>query len=206
MILIGGFGSPFTRRVAITMRLYGIDYEHHPLRGTDPAQRIELKAINPLARVPALVTEDAGTLVDSATILDYLDQHIGPDKALTPPSGLERTRVMALIGLAIGAVDKSIAEYYERGKRPEEKYHRPWMDQLLEQSKDGFGALESEAAEPWLTGSKMTQADISTVSFWDFAVKNRPADAPSLGCPKLAALSERANAMPEFSETRPPDY
>lgn len=206
MILIGGFGSPFTRRVAITMRLYGIDYEHRPLRGTDPAQRIELKAINPLARVPALVTKDAGALVDSATILDYLDQHVGPEKALTPSGGLERTRVMALIGLAIGAVDKSIAEYYERGKRPEEKYHRPWMDQLLEQSKDGFAALEKDAMEPWLTGETMTQADVSTVAFWDFAVKNRPADAPSLDCPKLAALSERANAMSEFAETRPADY
>lgn len=206
MILIGGFGSPFTRRVATTMRLYGIDYEHRPLRGTDPAQRVELKAINPLARVPALVTEDAGALVDSATILDYLDRHVGPAKALTPAEGPERTRVMALMGLAIGAVDKSIAEYYERGKRPEEKYHRPWMDQLLEQSKDGFAALEKDAMEPWLMGENMTQADVSTVAFWDFAVKNRPADAPPLGCPKLAALSERANAMSEFADTRPPDY
>jgi glutathione S-transferase len=206
MILIGGFGSPFTRRVGVTLRLYGIDYEHRPLRGTDPAQRIELKAINPLARVPALVTEDAGALVDSATILDYLDQHVGPEKALTPPRGLERARVMALIGLAIGAVDKSIAEYYERGKRPEEKYHRPWMDQLLEQSKDGFAALESEVTEPWLMGDAITQADVSTVTFWDFAVKNRPADAPPLNCPKLTILSARANAMPEFAETRPPGY
>jgi len=127
MILVGGFGSPFVRRVAITMRLYGIAYEHRPLRGTDPDQRAQLKAINPLARVPALVTEDAGTLVDSATILDYLDRRVGPEKVLTPAEGPERTRVMALIGLAVGAVEKSIAEYYERGKRPEEKWHRPWM-------------------------------------------------------------------------------
>jgi len=206
MILIGGFGSPFTRRVAITMRLYGIEYEHRPLRGTDPEQRVQLKAINPLARVPALVTDDAGALVDSATILDYLDRHVGPKKALTPADGPERTRVMALIGLSVGAVDKSIAEYYERGKRPEEKWHRPWMDQLLEQSKDGFAALENEMAGPWLAGDTMTQADISTVAFWDFAVKNRPSDAPPLDCAKLAALSERANAMPEFAETRPPGY
>ena len=50
----------------------------------------------------------------------------------------------------------------------------------------------------------MTQADVSTVAFWDFALRNRPADAPPLDCPKLAALSERANALPEFAETLPP--
>jgi glutathione S-transferase len=204
MILFGGFGSPFLRRVAITMRFYEIPHEHRPLSSAKPDERVQLQAVNPLARVPALITEDAGTLVDSATILDYLDRLVGPEKALTPVNGPDRTRVMALIGLAIGAVEKSIAEYYERGKRPEEKWHHPWMDQLLEQSKDGFAAVESEAAAPWLTGDSMTQADVSTVAFWDFALRNRPSGAPTLDCPKLAALSERANALPEFAATRPP--
>ena len=206
MILVGGFGSPFTRRVAVTMRLLNLDYEHQPLRSNIPEQRAELQKINPLVRIPALVTDDAGTLVDSATILDYLDHKVGPEKSLTPLSGPERIRVMALIGLAVGAVEQSIAEYYERGKRPSEKYHQPWMDQLLEQSKDGFVALDQEAQSPWMTGNSITQADISTISFWDFAKHNRPDDAPPLDCPKLEALSERASAMPEFSETRPPNY
>jgi len=206
MILVGGFGSPFTRRVAVTMRLLGLDYKHKPLRSNIPEQRAELQKINPLVRVPALITDDAGPLVDSATILDYLDHKVGAERAMTPLSGPDRTRVMALMGLAVGAVEKSIAEYYERGKRPEEKYHHPWMDQLLEQSKDGFTALNREAQEPWMTGDSITQADISTVAFWDFAKHNRPKNAPTLDCPRLAALSKRANAMPEFSETRPPDY
>lgn len=203
MILIGGYRSPFVRRVAITLRLYGLAHKHRPLSGADPEQRTELKTINPLARVPALVTDDEGTLVDSATILDYLDRRVGPDKALIPAGGSERTRVMALIGLSVGAIEKSIAEYYERGKRPEEKWHRPWMEQLLEQSKDGFAAVEDLAQAPWLTGDRMTQADVSTVAFWDFALRNRPSDAPAVDCPKLAALSERANAMPAFAETNP---
>ena len=204
MILFGGFGSPFVRRVAITMRLFEIAHEHRPLSTAKPDERAQLKAVNPLARVPALVTDDSGTLIDSATILDYLDRLVGPEKALTPADGPERTRVMALIGLTVGAVEKSIGAYYERGKRPEEQWHHPWLDQQLEQSKDGFAAVDREAAAPWLTGNSMTQADVSTVAFWDFALRNRPADAPPLDCPKLAALSERANALPEFAETLPP--
>ena len=206
MILIGGYGSPFVRRIAITLRFYDIAYEHRALRGSDPDERIQLKAINPLVRVPALVTDDVGILVDSATILDYLDRRVGPQSALIAADGPERTRVMALIGLAIGAVDKSLAAYYERGKRPQEKWHLPWLNQLLEQSKDGFEALEHETAEPWLTGTAMTQADITTVAFWEFALHNRPADAPALDCPKLAALSQRANALPDFAAIRPTGY
>ena len=206
MILYGGLGSPFVRRTAITLKLYGIEHEHRKLRIAEPEQRAELKAINPLVRVPTLVTEDAGTLIDSATILDYLDRLVGPEKALVPAGGMERTRVMALMGLAIGAIDKSIAEYYERGKHPEEKWHQPWMDQLLEQSKDGFEALEKQHGGPWLTGGKMTQADVSTVAFLDFARHNRPESAPALNCPKLAAMAERANQIPAFLETWPPGY
>lgn len=206
MILYGGLGSPFVRRTAITLKLYGIEHEHRKLRLSEPEQRAELQAINPLVRVPALVTEDAGTLVDSATILDYLDQRVGPEKALVPATGMERTRVMALMGLAIGAIDKSIAEYYERGKHPEEKWHQPWMDQLLEQSKAGFEALEEAYAGPWLGGEKMTQADVSTVAFLDFARHNRPASAPPLECPQLSEMAARANQMPAFAETWPPGY
>ena len=206
MILYGGLGSPFVRRTAITLKLYDLEHEHRKLRIAVPEQRAELKAINPLVRVPALVTQDAGSLVDSATILDYLDRLVGPERALMPAEGLERTRVMALIGLAVGAIDKSIAEYYERGKRPEEKWHQPWMDQLLEQSKDGFEALEAHYCGPWLTGDKMTQADVSAVAFWDFARHNRPQSAPSLDCPNLEMMAKRANQLPAFSETWPPGY
>lgn len=203
MILIGRFGSPFVRRVGITLRLYGIEHEHRPLSGSVPEERVQLQKVNPVARVPALVTDDGEALVDSATILDYLDRLVGPEKALTPADGPARTQIMALIGLAVGAVEKSIAAYYELGRRPEDKVHKPWLDMLLEQSKDGFEAVERLAAEPWLTGERLTQADISTVAFLDFAVQNRPATAPALDCPGLAALSERANAMPEFAETNP---
>ncbi len=202
MILVGRFGSPFVRRVAITLRLYGIEHEHRPLSASGD-DRPKLQAINPLARVPALITDDGETLVDSTTILDYLDRFVGPEKALTPEGGDARTTVMALIGLAIGGVEKSIAAYYEMGKRPEEKWHRPWLDTLLEQSKDGFEALDKAAAMPWLAGNEMTQADISAVAFWDFALRARPTDAPAMVCPNIAAIADRANTLPAFAETKP---
>ncbi|MEC7538493.1 MAG: glutathione S-transferase family protein, partial [Pseudomonadota bacterium] len=87
MKLFGGFGSPFTRRVGTTLRLYRLDHEHIPLRGSVPEELQQLQKFNPLGRVPALETDDGRAIVDSAAILDYLDQLVGPEKSLTPPSG-----------------------------------------------------------------------------------------------------------------------
>ena len=78
MKLFGGFGSPFTRRVGITLRLYKLEHEHVVLRGSIPDELMRLEKLNPLGRVPALETDDGRALADSATILDYLDQLVGP--------------------------------------------------------------------------------------------------------------------------------
>jgi glutathione S-transferase len=206
MILYGGFGSPFTRRVGTTLRFYNLPHEHIALRGSVPDELERLQKFNPLGRVPALETDDNRALVDSATILDYLDQMVGAEKSLTPFSGDQRTEVLNLIGIASGAVEKSISCYYEEGvnaKRPTEMVYRPWVDRMYEQSKDGVQALDGMMKGPWLTGGNLTQADVTVVCFWDFIVKNRPFTAPTLDCPNLKKLSEKANAMPEFSETIP---
>ena len=206
MKLYGGYGSPFTRRVGTTLWLYKLDYEHIPLRGSVPEELAQLQKFNPLGRVPALETNDGQAVADSAAILDFLDQAVGPEKSLTPPSGNARTEVMNIIGIAAGAVEKSISCYYEEGinaKRPPEMVYRPWVDRMYEQTKDGVEALDKMMKGPWMTGATLTQADVSVVCFWDFIAKNRPESASALDCSNLAGLSERANAMPEFAATIP---
>ena len=91
-VLYGRHASPFVRRVAVTMRLYGIDCRHMPLMPFGP-DKTELAKFNPIARVPALQIGDGEILVDSVAILDYLDQLAGPGRALTPPVGPARRRV-----------------------------------------------------------------------------------------------------------------
>ncbi|MBO88145.1 MAG: hypothetical protein CMP14_01375 [Rickettsiales bacterium] len=206
MKLYGGYGSPFTRRVGTTLRLYKLDYEHIPLWGSVPEELARLQKFNPLGRVPALETNDGQAVADSAAILDFLDQAVGPEKSLTPPSGDARTEVMNIIGIAAGAVEKSISCYYEEGinaKRPPEMVYRPWVDRMYEQTKDGVEALDKMMKGSWMTGETLTQADVSVVCFWDFIVKNRPDSASTLDCPNLAGLSERANDMSEFAATIP---
>ena len=74
MILIGRYLSPHVRRCGVTLRVYGMTFEHRPLRTW--VETAEVRAANPLGRVPSLILDGGKTLVDSAVIIDALD-HMG---------------------------------------------------------------------------------------------------------------------------------
>ena len=112
-ILYGRYASPFVRRVAVTLELYGLKYRHMPMMPFGP-DKSELAKFNPIARVPALQLADSEMLIDSAVILDYLDSLAGPERALTPAAGKARRRVLTLLAVAHGANEKLVVSLYER--------------------------------------------------------------------------------------------
>src|SRR4029450_9986607 len=97
MLLIGVNRSPYTRRVSVTLKTYGLTYEQRDLSGF--GNRSEVRTANPLGRIPALVLDDGETLVDSAAIIDHLDEAYGRDCALTPPAGADRRAVLKVAAL-----------------------------------------------------------------------------------------------------------
>jgi len=75
MILIGMFDSPFVRRVAVSAKTAGLRLRAPQLvhwQGFRPHPRIQ-----PAGRVPTLVLDDGEALVESAAILDWLDERAG---------------------------------------------------------------------------------------------------------------------------------
>lgn len=201
-VLYGRYASPFVRRVAVTLRLYGIDYQHRPLMPFGP-DKAELAKFNPIARVPAMQLDDEEMLVDSAVILDYLDELAGPDRALTPSMGPARRRVLTLTAVALGANEKLVAGLYERYFRPREAWHAPWLDACDKQVRDGFAWLDREFAGPWFTGREMTQADITVAVFWLFGRAKRPRFFAGLGCDRLDDLAGRLQTIEAFQTTLP---
>ena len=201
-VLYGRYASPFVRRVAVTLRLYGVAYRHVPLMPFGP-DKAELAKFNPIARVPALRLDNGEMLIDSAVILDHLDQVAGPQASLTPATGAARRRVLTLLAVALGANEKLVAGLYERHFRPREAWHTPWLNTCDKQVRDGFAWLDAEFAGPWFTGSAMTQADITVAVFWLFGRAKRPRFFDGLGCKRLEALAERLQATPAFQATKP---
>jgi len=197
MILIGMFDSPFVRRVAITMNFLAIPFEH---RDWSVGKDFDLiREFNPLGRVPTLVLDDDESLIESAAILDYLDDLVGPTRALLPPAGRDRRVALRAMSIAVGAAEKGVLQIYETVFRPEEKRHGPWVDRCRVQMHGALAELERAAAgrSGWLVGERMTQADITTTCVFTFL-----RDALGVGTagayPGLAGLTERCERIPEF--------
>jgi glutathione S-transferase len=170
LLLIGYNRSPFVRRVAATLNLYGIPYEQLALRARD--QGAEIARYNPLARVPALVLDKGGeTQVDSAAILDHLDELVGPERALTPPRGAERRAVLRCVMLGVGAAEKAVSAFREKALRPAERVWPEFAERLLGQVRGGLGALDAALAAhggEWLACGRMTQADVTAAVALDY--------------------------------------
>lgn len=200
MILIGMFDSPFVRRVAISLTQLGVPFEHRNWSVGRDAARI--REFNPLARVPTLVLDSGESLIESAMILDWLDQQAGASRALLPPSGEARRRALSLIALATGAADKGIQTVYERIFRPPEKNYAPWTQRCLSQMHAALAELEARCAatraNDWLLGDTLSQADITLACYLTYLREAVPFDLAVY--PALLANVERCEALPVFKQ------
>ncbi len=209
MLLIGMFDSPFVRRVAITMKLLGLPFEHGNWSVGRDFDRI--RQYNPLGRVPTLVVAEGPPLVESGAILDYLDSLAGPDRALIPASGAERRETLRLMAIATGAAEKGVSQIYERVFRPEEKRHQPWVDRCRTQMNAALSELDRYVAErggaaQWLVGKRMTQADITVACAFTFLDDALRVAADRALLNSLSGMVARCELLPAFQETRTPFF
>lgn len=204
MLLIGMFDSPFVRRVAISLKFHEVPFEHANWSVGRDFDRI--REYNPLGRVPTLVTNDGERLVESAAILDYLDELAGPERALLPAAGPDRRLALKLTAMATGAAEKGVLQVYERVFRPEAKRHEPWVDRCRSQMIGSLGEIDRHLGErgvsQWLVGKRMTQADITAVCAFTFLNDAlRVASDPAM-FQSLAMLAKRCESLPVFQDTR----
>ena len=199
MILVGQYDSPFVRRVAVSLRLLGFAYEHDTRSVFGDFE--SMRRTNPLGRIPSLVLEDGEVLIDSVAILDWLDEAVGPDRALLPVAGEPRRRALQLVALASGAVDKAGAAAYERIIRPSAFRWPDWIARCRTQAGGALAALEGH---DWPASARLDQPAITNACMLRYV---QMADPGLLGdrYPGLAALSRRCEAMTEFRATYPPD-
>jgi glutathione S-transferase len=197
--LVGMLDSPYVRRVAITMRMLGVPYEHNPLsifRGYD-----EFRALNPLVKVPTLVCDDGTVLVDSTLIIDYVETLAG--RSLLPDDLHQRRSALQMTGVAIAAMEKTAQRIYELRQRPVEFQYEPWLARVNEQLLAAIDGMEMAVAgnKTWLFGDQLTQADITIAVAWRFINHAAPTIAAVAARPALAAFSARAETLPEFIAT-----
>jgi glutathione S-transferase len=202
MILIGQYDSPYVRRVAVSLHVLALPFKRNPLSVFADADA--MRSINPLGRVPSLVLASGEALIDSAAILDHLDQLVGDHSALIPRHGAPRRSVLGLVALATGAIDKAGAIAYEQLLRPADRVHQPWLERNRVQLFTTLAALEAATPERgWFGGPAQNQADISSACMLAYVRFRSPQIGPLPSLPKLQRLSFAAEALPAFKACRP---
>jgi len=201
MRLIGMLDSPYVRRVAISLKLMGIEFTHASIsvfRGFD-----EFRTINPVVKAPTLVTDDGVVLMDSSLILDHAERVAGPTRSLMPIGARERVDALHVIGLQLAACEKAVQIIYERNQRPPEKQHQPWLDRVQAQLLAAHGELEKAMARQsgWFGGEQVMQPDVTVAVGWRFMQYYLPEIVTAGAFPRLAAHSARAEILPAFVET-----
>lgn len=204
MTLIGLYDSPFTRRVAIALALRGIAFEHRAWSVGADFERI--REYSPLGRVPVLVLDDGEVLVESSSILDWIE-HETPGEPLLPGAGRERREAMRLIGLASGAADRAVAVVLERVFHPEAHCSQALIDRSLKQIEGTYDALDAACAARdgrWLVGDAMSLADITIACYVTHGRDALPLDLARW--PALAAFVARCEALDVFRAHYAPYY
>ena len=197
MILIGQYDSSFVRRVGIALTLYGIPFEHRPWSVFSDAEKI--REINPLTRVPTLVLDDGEVLVDSFSMLDYLDSLVPPERAMFPREEPARRAALRIAALGAGLAEKVVALFYEM--RLHDAVSPVWAARCRAQIEATIKTLEAERAArpgPFWFGDRIGHADIAVAAALRHLSDSHPGLVDMQKFPALRDHAARLEAMPVF--------
>ncbi len=137
MKLYSSPSSPFARKCRVVAHELGISLD---IVNVSPIGNEELRRVNPLGKVPALVGSDGRAIVDSRVICEVLND-IGKN-ALFPAA--DRARALTVQAIADGIADAAVSRMFESRRSPERQDEATMARYLLAVT-TGISVLEREA-------------------------------------------------------------
>jgi glutathione S-transferase len=188
--------SPYVRKVMACAIARGIAdrIEKWTIGTADPA----LLAVNPLSKVPSLLTDDGVALYDSPVICEYLDS-IGSAPKLFPTAGPARWTALRQEALGDGIMDASQPRRREIAL-PQDEGRAGYIALQRGKVSRAVAVLEAEADK---LGALTTIGEITVgcaLGYLDFRFGNEPWRP---GHPKLEAWYARVVALPPLAGTMP---
>lgn len=189
--------SPYARKVRVLIEEKGLEGRVRFEQRAPFDKPADLIAVNPLSKVPSLVTDDGLVVYDSPAICEYLDGLAAP--RLIPGEGRARWEALRRQALADGILDAGVSVILE-GRRPESERSPAWVARQLDVIDRSLSAFESEIA---VFTHELTIAHIAlgcTLGWLDFRMPTRNWRASN---PRLAEWERTFAARPSMMATRP---
>ncbi|ROR14567.1 glutathione S-transferase [Erwinia sp. JUb26] len=195
MKLIGMMDSPYVRRVAVSLALYGVEFESQPLSVFSTFEAFSQQ--NPVVKAPTLVLDDGTALMDSTLILHYFESLADPAHKMLPQPPQALAEDLRLLGLILAASEKAVQHVYEHHLRPAEKQHQPWTErvtrQLLAACREWDRTLEKRQRH-----EKVDQVAISSTVVWTFIQQMLPEVVAATEFPAIQRLGDRFESHAAF--------
>lgn len=185
--------SPFARKVMACAIARGIDGQITlvPSSGGNG----EVEAVNPLGKIPCLITDDGLSLYDSRVICEFLDG-VGDVFPLFPEHGL-RLRALRFQALADGIMDAAVLRRQEQGK-PQEPARDAEMARQARKVAHALATLEHDPPAAHVDIGAIAVA--CALGYLDLRFAGEPWRD---GRPKLAAWHDGMMQHPCMAQTMP---
>jgi glutathione S-transferase len=185
--------SPFARKVRVVAHEAGLAGRVE-IEVVRPFEDEGVRAVNPLSKVPCMLTDDGKPLHDSRVICEYLDDMAGA--RLIPKSGEARWRALTIQSLADGMGDAAVRTAQER-RRAEGDQHPDVIERQLKAINAALDLLEGDGAgDGWQIGEIAVAAHLGYLDF-------RKVLDWRAGRPRLTAWYETAAKRDSMVATEP---
>jgi glutathione S-transferase len=201
MKLLYSVTSPYARKVRIVAAEKKLELE---VVTSDPwVANPELIAANPLGKVPALITDDGGSLFDSRVIVEYLDG-LSPVQRLIPETSRDRIAVKRWEALADGLLDAALTARLESMRPDQNESSAKQIARQREKIGASLAEMTRELGEnDFCVGNSLTLADIATGCACGYLLLRFSDIAWEVGHPSLARLYKKLASRASFIATDP---
>jgi len=192
--------SPYAARVRLAIKAKGLRGIEITTPEGGPRSPAYL-AINPIGKVPALVLDDGGVIVESQVIVEYLEE-THPEPRLLPSTPEARARMRILVRIADLYLGPSAGRMF--GQLDPAKRDAAIADAVVRELRKGLSDLEHFlTGDRFAAGGIMTQADCALVPmifYVDLGLPLLGQEGEIARHPKLAGWWARIRAEPVVAE------
>jgi glutathione S-transferase len=161
MKLYQTYTSPFPTRVRLCLYAKGLSPEiiEPPGFHATTESKGDYLTINPIGRVPALITDDGQALPESEVICEYLEDAY-PDPPLLPRDAWGRAQVRLIARLCDFYLVMAMAPLFTASGQSRKRWDRPAIDKALRAVDTALGYIEVYMGSGrYAVGDHLTWAD-----------------------------------------------